>query len=979
MLCALYTEGMKFGAYTLENSSLGGSESALVYMSRELSKLGHDVKVFCRWDKQYPKIDSYGITWFDISELPSLVTMFQFDVFLCYRYYSVFANKINSKLNILVNHDVLTEKEAFMTNIWQVDNIFNLSKFHVDLYLDKLPELKSIMWQTKNGVDLSGLNKSIEGVKKEKRIIYASAKERGLDRLLAIWDNSLRKKLPGYELAVCGYELDKDLWATIPPQQRAFYRNLDMMMNSIEGVVNYGALKKEDYWKLLASSKVMAYCTHFPEISCINSLEAMACGTMVVTTDDFALSETVGQNGILIKGNPDTKEYMEEFSDKLVKHILKYDNDNRYRESVTNKMQSWVKNYYNWTDIAHDWNSKFNDLFQDRFNAKKTKVIDNLLYNSDVIAALKISKEEGLKDYVTKIENILQECSTFKDEYDKGGYLIFENKKDYERSRRFAEMIEWMDIKEVKSLLDIGCHWGSFAISASNCIPDLKVDAVDLSPKCIESAIKLRDKFATNKKNINFNVMDLRSDDLKSLEGKYDGVFAGELLEHIIDLKEALSRIESVVKEGGWIFITVPFGPWEMEHWPEEPDIFHVHGFEIGDLKDIFGKKNDFALKMIPAGVAKKGELLGWWAIWYKKDSTKPTGAIDYERKKRTRPYQKLSAGLITLNEENNLSRCLKSIKDIVDEIVICDTGSTDLSLDIAKKYTDKIYNIGNDPDKDGKFNFAWARNEVLSRISPDADWHIWLDADEELIHKEKLKKYLNSTVYNGFVLYQCHLIHDMEDIKPDTPIRIFKTDKDIKFYGIIHEQAMHSINDHIFPALVLQDTRLLHYGYTTEQVRRDKCANRNLALLMKDRKTNPDRKITMALMMRDYLNLTNWEAEGQDEMLTEKAILYLRTAYRIFQDIYRGNKDSQYYALAFSLYQAVLEKLGKGNIAVYDGGLPPINVALALAGNVGELSRSDYKANTYWFADADEYKEWVLGKSEELLTKMNYPTKRRS
>ena len=46
-----------------------------------------------------------------------------------------------------------------------------------------------------------------------------------------------------------------------------------------------------------------------------------------------------------------------------------------------------------------------------------------------------------------------------------------------------------------------------------------------------------------------------------------------------------------------------------------------------------------------------------------------------------------LSLCMITKNEEKNISRCLDSIKDIVDEIIIVDTGSTDNSIKIAKKY----------------------------------------------------------------------------------------------------------------------------------------------------------------------------------------------------------------------------------------------------------------------------------------------------
>ena len=53
-----------------------------------------------------------------------------------------------------------------------------------------------------------------------------------------------------------------------------------------------------------------------------------------------------------------------------------------------------------------------------------------------------------------------------------------------------------------------------------------------------------------------------------------------------------------------------------------------------------------------------------------------------------------ISLCMIVKNEENKLDNCLSSIKNLVDEIVIVDTGSSDKTKDIAKKYTDKIYDF---------------------------------------------------------------------------------------------------------------------------------------------------------------------------------------------------------------------------------------------------------------------------------------------
>jgi glycosyltransferase involved in cell wall biosynthesis len=85
----------------------------------------------------------------------------------------------------------------------------------------------------------------------------------------------------------------------------------------------------------------------------------------------------------------------------------------------------------------------------------------------------------------------------------------------------------------------------------------------------------------------------------------------------------------------------------------------------------------------------------------------------------------KLSAALIVKNEESCLEGCLKSITG-VDEIVICDTGSKDKTVEIAKKYTDKIFT-----DYKWEDSFAKARNAVLSHCT--GDWVLSIDADETL------------------------------------------------------------------------------------------------------------------------------------------------------------------------------------------------------------------------------------------------------
>jgi|GEM_PF-123099 len=85
----------------------------------------------------------------------------------------------------------------------------------------------------------------------------------------------------------------------------------------------------------------------------------------------------------------------------------------------------------------------------------------------------------------------------------------------------------------------------------------------------------------------------------------------------------------------------------------------------------------------------------------------------------------KLSLALIVKNEEKNLPRCLDSVKGLYDELVVVDTGSTDATVAIASRYTDKVFFF------EWVNDFAKARNFSFSKCSNE--WVMWIDADDIL------------------------------------------------------------------------------------------------------------------------------------------------------------------------------------------------------------------------------------------------------
>lgn len=145
---------------------------------------------------------------------------------------------------------------------------------------------------------------------------------------------------------------------------------------------------------------------------------------------------------------------------------------------------------------------------------------------------------------------------------------------------------------------------------------------------------------------------------------------------------------------------------------------------------------------------------------------------------------KEISLCMIVKDEESVISRCLESVKDVVDEIIIVDTGSKDKTKEIARKYTKKIY------DFEWVDDFSKARNYSFSKATKE--YIMWLDADD-VVSKENVVKIqqLKSTSEKPDIYmfkYNCAF-----DVYGNPTIiqnreRLFRRDKGYKWTSPIHE-----------------------------------------------------------------------------------------------------------------------------------------------------------------------------------------------
>ena len=144
-----------------------------------------------------------------------------------------------------------------------------------------------------------------------------------------------------------------------------------------------------------------------------------------------------------------------------------------------------------------------------------------------------------------------------------------------------------------------------------------------------------------------------------------------------------------------------------------------------------------------------------------------------------------ISLCMIVRDEESVLDRCLSCVKDIVDEIIIVDTGSIDKTKEIAALYTDKIYDFKWIDD------FAAARNFSFSKAK--MDYIMWLDADDVIDAKNKNKLLalkLSPDMTADVFMMQYHVGFD-NDGNPTFSYyreRLLKRSQHFLWIGVIHE-----------------------------------------------------------------------------------------------------------------------------------------------------------------------------------------------
>ena len=991
------------GGMLEEGESLGGSETAGIQVAESFARAGHHVTLFCNTEQasKYKDVTYIPIGWQDGPQGGFPKGMFDYlrsnpiDLLICQRQPNFLRFGMESKVNLLWQHDLATKTgpSSFHATLWNISKVLVLSEFMKEQYQKVHGGPDELYHVTRNGIDIDFINGVTDPVERDPfKLMFTARPERGLDIVLQRFFPALLEKEPRAKLYVSRY---KDV------QNLPMYDQLKSLMNTFgDRIGALGHLGKKDLYTHYKSATAYIYPSAFEEVYGITALETGACGLPFLGPWKGALPETckdmhpllVRDNGVLGKaGDPLDKGFVspsDTFVKEMVSQTLKVMHDQSHFKTLSSNA-SKKASQMGWDEVTSGWMDLAHEIIGKR-TSNPFRLFTHFLEHSDVVSAKRLV-EEGTNDPDGRLSNALQNyintfvpfmnieetkhraefIKQFYEDRSGGAMANWQTAMYAFQEPRLAVMLGFIDEHkdEIKTGLDFGCAHGGYAAAISNTFPNIKVVGVDVSESLIRAANDLKEigehngeKICRYPDNLEFKVANEYSVPSEVIPtGKFDLVIASEVLEHLPNAEEVAKMLEEYCHKDGWMLFTVPYGRHERNEFVNQgvPPV-HVRAFDRHDLRDIFGKRKDF--NQVTFSPLKELELdesfYGWFMVSYRKDDRK-SGVIDWERKKFLQgPRETIALCMIAHNEEAIIQRALVSAQKVVDQIIVVDNGpSTDNTVGVSRKYTNQV-RAGTSPfwcythkinHGEGQLQpgvcqvagFETPRNESVEGVW--CDWVLWLDADEVLLQTASLRKFLRPNAYPGYAIKQHHLATEpLGPLKTDLPVRIYRSDAGLKFFGKVHEHAEFSINEGIGNlATILAPVHISHDGYLTESIRRGRFA-RNLQLLQCDRLVYPERILGIYLYdIRDQLHLARYEFEANGGVISAAVVNYCNKIIDTFRreflhnDIILSWDSLKYYSDALNLL----------NIGM--------NFALGLGAGPGQVDASDII--TFRAKDAEE------------------------
>ena len=311
--------GLTYDGNTLSKRGLGGSESAVILMGKELQKLGFSVTIFNNCTDSQASEGVYdGVQYIDISRLTSPYD-YTADIVISVRTVTPFAPQSHwqhmrhdasryqklvqsAKHKILWMHDTFCDGDQFVEDFLLsgfIDEMFTLSDFHTAYVSNcwhggkrrNFEVLKRKIFMTRNGIVRYHDWVDIKAKDRDLFVYNASATKGMVPLLTKIWP-TVKQNIPNAKLKVIGgfYRFRDN---AEPDAQEKTVRDFAADPKYAQlGVEFTGVIKQSEIADILAQSSFMIFPGAFPETFGISTLESLAYNTPVLGSRFGAMEET---------------------------------------------------------------------------------------------------------------------------------------------------------------------------------------------------------------------------------------------------------------------------------------------------------------------------------------------------------------------------------------------------------------------------------------------------------------------------------------------------------------------------------------------------------------------------------------------------------------------------------------------------------------------------------------------------------------
>ena len=425
----LDTIGLTYNGDTLNEKGLGGSESAIILLTKELTKIGFEVTVYCRCDipGTYDSVkylnltelhniqDNYDILISSRNVLPFAPEIVRNDILVKYGVDVLIYQDLikNSKYKILWMHDTFCSGDEYTQDLLAdgyFDEIFTLSDWHATYVstayhnnVKRFPEFfKNKMFYTRNGIVNYG--NDIDVTKKDKNLfVFNASISKGMKPLLdEVW-STIKSEIPDAKLKVIGGYYD--FVDNNPDSFRNQFESYKEKYNNKNGIEFTGIIKQSEIADILKEASYFLYPNIYPETFGISVTEAINYNCLLIGYNFGALEEIA----------PESTSYQTEFhydyrdisNNSLVVNALFAYTDDYLRQQKQYACNAF-KPFLGWNVVALQWKHHFYRKLGKYLPIEETRKHRYNIGNINKLYKKKmINNEEYFEDYSNEFRYVM--------------------------------------------------------------------------------------------------------------------------------------------------------------------------------------------------------------------------------------------------------------------------------------------------------------------------------------------------------------------------------------------------------------------------------------------------------------------------------------------------------------------------------------------------------------------------------------------